>query len=40
MITVGIAFAHAFRRNKAFSPELLYCGALIADVAIFQEIFS
>ena len=40
MITAALIFAHAFRTNKAFNPELLYLGTLVADVAIFQAIFG
>ena len=40
MITVVLIVAQAFRTNKAFSPDILYLGTLIADVAIFQAIFG
>jgi hypothetical protein len=40
MITIGIAFAHAFRTNKGFSPELLYLGALYVDFLIAQAFFN
>ena len=40
MITAVLIIAQAFRTNKAFDPEILYLGTLMADVAIFQAIFG
>lgn len=40
MITIAIALCHAFRTNTRFSPELLYIGALIADVQIMEAVFK
>lgn len=38
MITVGIAFAHAFGTNRDFQPTILYLGALIVDSILFEAI--
>lgn len=38
MITIGIAFAHAFGSNKEFQPFLLYLGALMVDSILFEAI--
>lgn len=40
MITCFIAYCHAFRNNKDFSPELLYLGAVILDSEIFKWILK
>lgn len=38
MITIGIAFAHAFGTNKTFQPTILYLGALMVDSILFEAL--
>lgn len=40
MIMLGVAACYAFRTNKDFSPSLLYLGAFLLDMTIFEATFK